>query len=109
LAVLPIKKAVRERIFLRGFLSFVLTALADPVKVVQIAADIIPEPTATSVQHDAVLLAVVVVGLVLAPGWPLHDLACNAVHLFYLDAYTYASGFIIVITISREVVAGLAA
>lgn len=52
-----------------------LTALADPVKVVEIAADVIPEPAATSVQHDAVLLAVVVVRLVLAPGWPLHDLA----------------------------------
>lgn len=52
-----------------------LTALADPVKVVEIAADVIPEPTATSVKHDAVLLAVVIVRLILAPGWLLHDLA----------------------------------
>lgn len=54
-----------------------LTALADPVEVVEVAADVVPQPTATSVQHDAVLLAVVVVRLVLAPGWPLHDLAWN--------------------------------
>lgn len=58
-----------------------LTALADPVKVVEITADVIPEPATTSVQHDAILLAVVVVRLVLAPGWPLHDLACNVADL----------------------------
>jgi len=57
-----------------------LTALTDPVKVIKIAADIIPEPAATSVQHDAILLAVVVVRLVLAPGWLLHNLACNTIH-----------------------------
>jgi len=88
------------------------------VKVVEIAADIIPEPATTSVQHDAVLLAVVVVGLVLAPGWPLHDLACNAVRLFYLDvfisAHTYACIYPLQVLLSfphctlREIVAGLA-
>lgn len=55
-----------------------LTALADPMKVVKIAADVIPEPAATSVQHDAVLLAIVVVRLVLAPRWLLYDLAWNS-------------------------------
>lgn len=44
-----------------------LTALADPVEIVEVTADVIPQPAATSVQHDAVLLAVVVVRLVLAP------------------------------------------
>lgn len=67
--------------------SSTLTALADPVEVIEVTADVIPEPAATSVQHDAVLLAVVVVRLVLAPGWPLHDLACNRVAL-YLDILT---------------------
>lgn len=63
--------------------SSALTALADPVKVIEVTADVIPEPTATSVEHNAVLLAVVVVRLVLAPGWPLHNLACNRVDLYF--------------------------
>jgi len=45
----------------------ILTMLAHPVKVVEVAADVVPLPPSAAVQHDAVLLAVVVVGLVLAP------------------------------------------
>lgn len=62
--------------------SSTLTALADPVKVIEVTADVIPEPAATSVEHDAVLLTVVVVRLVLAPGWLLHNLSCNRVDLY---------------------------
>lgn len=65
--------------------SSTLTALADPVKVIEVAANIIPQPAATSVEHDAVLLAIVVVRLVLAPGWPLHDFACNRNNLLYFN------------------------
>lgn len=62
--------------------SSTLTALADPVKVIEVAADVIPKPAATSVEHDAVLFAVVIVRLVLAPGWPLHDFTCNRDNCF---------------------------
>lgn len=53
----------------------VLTVHAHPVQVVQVAAYVVPQPAAAAVKHDAVLLAVVVVGLVLAPGGPNHRLA----------------------------------
>lgn len=44
-----------------------LTVLADPVQIVQVTAHVVPQPLAPPVQHHAILLAVVVVGLVLAP------------------------------------------
>lgn len=49
--------------------STTLTELADPMQVVEVAAHVVPQPGAAAVQHHAVLLAVVVVGLVLAPSW----------------------------------------
>lgn len=52
-----------------------LTALTYPVQVIKVATDVIPKPTATAVQHHAVLLAIVIVRLVLSPGRFLHDLA----------------------------------
>lgn len=53
----------------------ILTVLAHIVQVVQIAAHIVPQPVAAAVQHHAILLAVVVVGLVLAPGGLQHNVA----------------------------------
>lgn len=51
--------------------------LADEVQIVQIAADIVPQPAAASIQHDTVLLAVVVVRLIFAPGRLQHRISCN--------------------------------
>lgn len=42
------------------------------VQVVQIAAHIIPQPVASAIQHHTILLAIVVVGLIFAPGRFLH-------------------------------------
>lgn len=47
------------------------------MKIVEVAADVVPEPGPTAVQDNAVLLAVVVVGLVLAPVRLLDDLTCE--------------------------------
>jgi len=43
--------------------------LTDEVQVVQVTANVIPQPIASAIQHDAVLLAIVVVWLVFAPSW----------------------------------------
>ena len=45
----------------------VITEHADPVKVIQIAADVVPTPVAASVQNGAVLFAVVIIGLFATP------------------------------------------
>lgn len=42
--------------------------LADKVQVVQVAAHVVPQPTAAAVEYCAILLAVIVVGLIFAPG-----------------------------------------
>ena len=57
-------------------IGYILTALAYPVQVVEVTADVVPQPGSTAVQDDAVLLAVVVVGLVLAPLRLVNHLAC---------------------------------
>lgn len=41
--------------------------LADPGQVVQVTGDIVPQPPPATVQDDAILLSVVVVGLILGP------------------------------------------
>lgn len=51
--------------------------LADKVQIVQIAADVVPQPAAAPIQHDTVLLAVVVVRLIFAPGRLQHRISCN--------------------------------
>jgi len=48
--------------------------LADPVQIVEVAADVIPEPVAAAIQDNTVLLAVVVIRLVLAPRRASHHL-----------------------------------
>ena len=44
-----------------------LTEHADPVEVVQIAADVVPEPVTSPIEHHAVLFAVVIVRLLTTP------------------------------------------
>jgi len=80
---------MQNRIFLQSTNknSSTLTALADPVKVIKIAADVIPKPATTSVQHDAVLLAIVIVRLFLAPRWLLHDFACKRVVTYLISIF----------------------
>lgn len=41
--------------------------LANIMKIIEIASDVVPQPVSTAIENDAVLLAVVVVRLVLAP------------------------------------------
>lgn len=41
--------------------------LTDEVQIVQVAANIVPQPTAAAIEHHAILFTVIVVGLVLAP------------------------------------------
>lgn len=50
--------------------------LAHKVKIVEVASDVIPQPIARAIEHRAVLLAVVVVRLVLAPRRLHHDVTC---------------------------------
>lgn len=50
--------------------------LADKMKIVEIAADVIPKPISTAIENDAVLFAVVVVGLILTPSWLHDDVTC---------------------------------
>lgn len=45
------------------------------MELVQVAADVVPKPVAVTVKYDAILLAIVVVGLLAAPRWPLHHIA----------------------------------
>lgn len=45
------------------------------VQVVQIAAHIIPQPVASAIQHHTILLTIIVVGLIFAPGRLLHHFA----------------------------------
>jgi membrane protein YdbS with pleckstrin-like domain len=52
-----------------------LTVLTYPVQVVQVAADVIPQPAAPSVQHHTVLLPVVIVRLVFTPRRLRHHLS----------------------------------
>ena len=54
-----------------------LTALTNPVEVVQVASDVVPEPGSATIEDDAILLAVVIVRLVLAPVRLLYDLTCG--------------------------------
>lgn len=58
-----------------------LTVLADPVKVVQIAPDVVPQPGPSAVENDAVLLAVVVIRLVFTPRRLGYHLACRKFEL----------------------------
>lgn len=72
-----------------------LTALADPVQVVEVAADVVPEPGSATVEDDAVLLAVVVVGLVLAPAGLENHLAwgdTNEVIIIVVHDASHRSG-----------------
>lgn len=52
-----------------------LTKHADPVEVIEVTPDIIPEPISGAVHHYAILLAVIVVGLFPTPGRSLHHVA----------------------------------
>lgn len=52
----------------------ILTALANPMQIIQVTADVVPEPCSSSVKNHAVLLTVVIVWLVLAPCRALHNL-----------------------------------
>lgn len=45
------------------------------MQVVKVAANVVPQPATATVQHHAILLAVVIVWLILSPGWFLHNLA----------------------------------
>lgn len=54
-----------------------LTVLADPVEVVKVAAHVVPQPSAASVEDDAVLLPVVIIWLVLAPSRLGNYLPCR--------------------------------
>lgn len=51
--------------------------LANKVQVVQVAAHVVPQPAAATVQHCAILLAVIVVGLIFAPGGFQNDITCG--------------------------------
>lgn len=46
--------------------------LTDEVQIVQVAAHVVPQPIAPAIEDDTVLLSVVVVWLILAPGRLLH-------------------------------------
>lgn len=58
------------------YLWMTLTVLADPVQVIQVTPNIVPQPGSAAVQDCTVLFPVVVVGLVFAPRWPWYYLTC---------------------------------
>ena len=45
------------------------------MQIVKVAANVVPQPATATVQHHAILLAVVIIWLILSPGWFLHNLA----------------------------------
>lgn len=53
---------------------FLLTVLTDPMKIIQIAADVIPKPISPPVQNGAILFSVVIVRLIFSPWRFWHDL-----------------------------------
>lgn len=55
--------------------QLLLTALAYPMQIVKVTANVIPQPATTTVQHYAILLAVIIIWLIFSPGRFLHNLA----------------------------------
>lgn len=44
------------------------TMLADVVQIVKVTAHVVPQPVATAIKNHTILLTVVIIGLVFAPG-----------------------------------------
>ena len=54
-----------------------LTKFTDPMNLIQIAADVVPQPVTTAVKYDAILFAIVVVGLLTAPRRSFDHIPCH--------------------------------
>lgn len=66
--------------------------LTDEVQIVQVAAHVVPQPIASAIEDDTVLLSVVVVRLVLAPGRLLHYFTCVTscnIYVFMCKIYLF--------------------
>lgn len=53
------------------------TMLTHEMQIVEITADVVPQPITTAVEHNTILFAIVIVRLVFAPCWLQHCIACH--------------------------------
>lgn len=47
------------------------------MQIVEITADVVPQPITTAVEHNTILFAIVIVRLVFAPCWLQYCIACH--------------------------------
>ena len=57
------------------------TMLANEMQIIQIAANVIPQPIPSAIQNNAILFAIVIVWLIFAPGRFQYDIAYKRIQL----------------------------